>query len=336
MAPAEADGAGGGAGRPEGAGGGEHRPGAAGGSLRRRLLLGAAAWIALALLLAGLMIAWLLTDAVESQVNDGLEAEVDRLVAALQAAPDGGLAVVPRPPDPAYARPYSGRYWQVGLAERTDADGVLARSRSLWDRVLDLPDDTLLDGTLHRHGALGPRGRPVVVVERAVVPAGFDARVRVAVAVERAAITAITRPAIATLAAALAILAVGLMVAAWLQVGAGLRPLERLRGAVARIGRGEAEALGGRWPAEVAPLAAELDAVLASNRHIARTARRQAADMAHALKTRLAVAANEADALRAVDPQAAGRLADELVAARRLLERHLARARAGGPRRGGG
>jgi signal transduction histidine kinase len=295
-------------------------------SLRRRLLLGAALWIAVALLVSGLLIAWLLTRAVESQVHDRLEAEVDRLVAAVAVSPGGTLSVSPRPAEPAFAQPYSGRYWQVAGPDGTP----LARSRSLWDGVLTLPEDVLADGQLHRHAGTGPDGAPLVVAERSVVPAGAEMRVRVAVAVNRATVTEVTRPAILTLAASLVLLALGLIVAAWLQVAAGLRPLERLRLAVARITGGQAREVGRNWPAEVAPLARELDEVLASNRRMAEAGRRQAADMAHALKTRLAVAANEAEALRGLEPAAAARLSEELAAARRLLDRHLARARAGG------
>jgi signal transduction histidine kinase len=168
------------------------------------------------------------------------------------------------------------------------------------------------------------------LLERAVVPVGLEQPVRVAVAVNRELVAEVTRPAIVTLAVALALLALGLVVAAWLQVSAGLRPLGRLRQAVAAIAAGRRDALGSGWPDEVTPLAVELDRVLSANRRMVESARRQAADLAHALKTRLAVAANEADALVRVDPDAAQRLAEELAAARRLLDRHLARVRAGG------
>jgi signal transduction histidine kinase len=168
------------------------------------------------------------------------------------------------------------------------------------------------------------------LLERAVVPVGLEQPVRVAVAVNRALVTEVTRPAIVTLAVALLLLALGLVVAAWLQVSAGLRPLGRLRRAVAAIAAGGRDALGSGWPDEVTPLARELDRVLSANRRMVESARRQAADLAHALKTRLAVAANEADALIRVEPDAAQRLAEELAAARRLLDRHLARVRAGG------
>ncbi|MEJ2576222.1 MAG: ATP-binding protein [Gammaproteobacteria bacterium] len=286
------------------------------GSLRRRLLLGAALWITVALLVSGGAVAWLLTRAVETQVYDGLAAEVDRLVAAIEIAPDRQIRVAPLPPSPEFAKPYSGHYWEVlGPA------GVLLRSRSLWDGVLELPSDVLADGELHRHRGTAPDGRPVNVVERAVVPVGLEHPLRVVVAVDRAVITEVTRPAVVTLAVALAILAAGLVVAAWLQVSAG---------PVSGIALGEHDALGGGWPDEVAELAGELDRVLWSNRRMIETARRQAADLAHALKTRLAVAANEADALHAVDAQAAASLAEELAAAQRLLDRHLARVRAGG------
>ena len=298
------------------------------GSLRRRLLLGAALWITAALVVSGVLIAWLLTGAVETQVYGRLTAEVDRLVAAIKVTPNGRIEVDPVPPQPEFAQPYSGRYWQV-----VAPGGVVLRSRSLWDGVLKLPEDVLLDGELHRHRGAGPDGSTVILLERAVVPVGLEQPVRVTVAVNREWVTEVTRPAIITLAVALLLLALGLVVAAWLQVSAGLRPLGRLRQAVAAIAAGRRDALGSGWPDEVTPLARELDRVLSANRRMVESARRQAADLAHALKTRLAVAANEADALTQVEPDAAQRLAEELAAARRLLDRHLARVRAGGATR---
>ena len=299
----------------------------AAGSLRRRLLLGAAVWITLALLASGLLIAWLLTGAVERQVEQRLEAEVDRLVAAIAIMPEGAVELDPRPAAPEFAKPYSGHYWQISREGQ-----VLLRSRSLWDGVLALDADAAApaDGALHRHRGTGPDGEPVTVIERNVVPVGLDAPLRVAVALNRSAVTEITLPAVITLAVSLSVLALGLMAAAWLQVSAGLDPLQRLRRAVAGVAGGDTDALGGGWPQEVAPLAAELDLVLSSNRRMIETARRQAGDLAHALKTRLAVAANEADGLMATAPEQAGRLAEELTAARRLLDRHLARVRSGG------
>jgi signal transduction histidine kinase len=299
--------------------------GTSSGSLRRRLLLGAALWITAALLVSGVLIAWLLTGAVETQVYGGLTSEVDRLVAAIKVTPDSRIEVDPVPPQPEFAQPYSGRYWQV-----VSPGGGVVRSRSLWDGVLKLPEDVLLDGELHRHRGAGPDGRTLILLERAVVPIGLEQPVRVVVAVNREWVTEVTRPAIITLAMALLLLALGLVVAAWLQVSAGLRPLGRLQQAVASIATGRRDALGSGWPVEVTPLARELDRVLSANRRMVESARRQAADLAHALKTRLAVAANETDALTQVEPDAAQRLAEELAAARRLLDRHLARVRAGG------
>ncbi|WP_206243903.1 sensor histidine kinase [Novosphingobium terrae] len=78
-----------------------------------------------------------------------------------------------------------------------------------------------------------------------------------------------------------------LLLACWVQIGVGLRPLRQLGGAIARIRSGEAQSLPARQPAELAPLAQEINALIARNERGLETARRNAANLAHAVKTPL-------------------------------------------------
>ena len=57
------------------------------------------------------------------------------------------------------------------------------------------------------------------------------------------------------------LLGLGLVAAVFLQVRVGLLPLRRLRDALARIRDGSAQRLEGEFPAEIAPLAAELNSL---------------------------------------------------------------------------
>lgn len=78
-----------------------------------------------------------------------------------------------------------------------------------------------------------------------------------------------------------------LLLACWAQIGVGLRPLRQLGTAIARIRSGEAQSLPVRQPAELAPLAQEINALIARNERGLETARRNAANLAHAVKTPL-------------------------------------------------
>ncbi len=97
------------------------------------------------------------------------------------------------------------------------------------------------------------------------------------------------------LAATFLVLAVALLGSTALAVRFGLRPLRVLQEGLAAIRRGEAERISGDFPQDVAPLAAEVNLLLESNRAVVERARTQVGNLAHALKTPLSVIVNEAE-----------------------------------------
>jgi signal transduction histidine kinase len=77
----------------------------------------------------------------------------------------------------------------------------------------------------------------------------------------------------------------------------GLQPMSRLRRALGAIGAGEAAKLPGGFPSEVQPLVDDLNNLLELNAQMVLRARTQAGNLAHALKTPLAVLTDEASRL---------------------------------------
>lgn len=73
-----------------------------------------------------------------------------------------------------------------------------------------------------------------------------------------------------------------------LQIRVGLSPLRRLVEAVTRVRSGQAMSLPERQPGDLAPLASEINALIARNRASLETARVHAANLAHAVATPLA------------------------------------------------
>jgi signal transduction histidine kinase len=79
-----------------------------------------------------------------------------------------------------------------------------------------------------------------------------------------------------------------------LQIRFGLEPLHRLQRDIASVRRGLSERLGGEYAAELQPVAEELNALVAHNREVVERARRHVGNLAHALKTPIAVLKNAA------------------------------------------
>ena len=132
--------------------------------------------------------------------------------------------------------------------------------------------------------------------------------------------------------ALLGILLVGLLIAALAQVRGGLAPLHRLRARLAGVRAGHARHVEGDYPAEVQPLVDDLNALLDERERRVARAQARAGDLAHGLKTPLAVLAQEAErAAASGHRELSAVLGEQVERMRRQVESHLAAARAAGP-----
>ena len=102
-----------------------------------------------------------------------------------------------------------------------------------------------------------------------------------------------------------------------------LKPLRQVAREIAEIESGQRERLSGAYPRELQPLTANLNALLASERDNAAHYRRALADLAHALKTPLAVMRTRVESGEAVSSDT---LTEELTRMERLIRRQLERA----------
>ena len=130
---------------------------------------------------------------------------------------------------------------------------------------------------------------------------------------------------------AMGLFALALLAAALIQVHVGMAPLDRLRERIAALRGGRARRVEGAYPTEVQPLVEDLNALLAEREERVARARAKAADLAHGLKTPLAVLAQEAERARAEGAsELAATIAHQVERMRRQVEYHLAHARAEG------
>ena len=128
---------------------------------------------------------------------------------------------------------------------------------------------------------------------------------------------------------ALMVVAIVAMVAGLAFVRAGLAPLDLMRRRLGEVQRGAARQVSGDYPIELQPLVHDLNALLAHRDEAVSRAIAKAGDLAHGLKTPLAVLSQEAErALAAGHDDLAAALAEQVDRMRRQIEYHLAHARA--------
>lgn len=284
-------------------------------SLTVRLVAAALLWTALLLGGGGIVLKGAFDDTVERQFGQRLDALLKAQIAALQVGADGRLAVTRPLGEPRFERIFSGWYWQV-----TPPSGELLRSRSLWDSTL--PVHPAAHGVLTDRIA-GPNGEALLAVERDVTLDGVAGPVHVLVAADLGEIAAETGRFDSLLAAALVAMGLGLAVAVVAQVRFGLRPLRVLGVDLQAVRDGERARLAGRYPREVAPLAEAMNQVLDHDAVLIDRARTHVGNLAHGLKTPLAVLAAEASG--SPDPAT---VRAQVLAMTRQVEHHLARASA--------
>lgn len=129
--------------------------------------------------------------------------------------------------------------------------------------------------------------------------------------------------------AMLAAVAVIAMVAGFWLVRSGVRSVHQLRARLSAVHAGRESRVDGAYPSEVQPLVDDLNALLDHREEVVRRALAKAGDLAHGLKTPLAILAHEAERV-----QLAGRadLAEDInrqvERMRRQIDYHLAQARA--------
>jgi signal transduction histidine kinase len=114
-----------------------------------------------------------------------------------------------------------------------------------------------------------------------------------------------------------------------LALRSGMRPLGQLRARLGLVNGGREKRLEGIYPAEVQPLVNDLNALLEHQEQMVRRAIAKAGDLAHGLKTPLAVLSHEAERAEANGhAELAGTISQQVERMRRQVDYHLAHARA--------
>jgi len=270
-------------------------------SLARQLMIWAG--ISSLVVLAGIVIT--LSAVYRTQILTILDDELDRTLTTLERSvgTDQTGALVSNedelPSDPNYGTPLSGRYWAMVSLEADGLYGAYLNSESLWDGDIPWPKDLaneLMDrpGIVFRSNGVGPNGEPLRMAAEALLLPNRDIPVMLLAAFDRTETDRGARRFVYVLIVAMSAVAAGILFALWFGIRSALRPLQRIEADVADIREGRRTKLEGEYPSEVKPLSEELNKLMEHNRGVVERARTHVGNLAHALKTPLAVLMNEA------------------------------------------
>ena len=289
-------------------------------SLSFRLILSAALWTAIAIVAAGIILTSLYQRTAERTFDENLDNYLNVIVGEITRQWPEEITAVPELGEPLFGSVYSGWYWQVSRE-----GAIVARSTSLLFSELAVPEDAAErdEQNLVRYTATGPADEVIRAIEWSNL-INEEARYSIVVSGNatdlRAEIATFRTSVILTLA----VFGIVLIVSTFIQIRWGLRPLEQVRRALASLRSGKEARLAGDYPAEIAPLVKELNALLESNQQIIERARTQVGNLAHALKTPLSVITNE---VRADKSPLADKVCEQAELMRSQITHYLDRAR---------
>ena len=297
------------------------------GSIARRMIVIAAGWITILLLLGGLAVNSTLTALITRNFDEQLEYLLTAMVGSTEIDQQGEVLFNRPLGDQRFLEPNSGLYWQI-----TGKGHEVFPSRSLWDRTLKLRGGDTFDAKPQVYDSDQFSGEPLRVIERSIVLPGSETQWHFVVAASRTDLDIQIVGIRSILFWSFVVLGLGLFLMAWLQTWYGLSPLRRVRLAIKRMRSTGTNRVTEPLPLEVQPLVQELNLLLAHSATQAEEARTHAGNLAHALKTPLTVVMNAATAQA---PDLAPTVIREAAVMRRQVDHHLARARAVGRRAGG-
>ncbi|HRP95827.1 MAG TPA: ATP-binding protein [Rhodocyclaceae bacterium] len=263
-------------------------------SLRVRLLAVSLSVLLGFVVLTGLALDRAFRDSADAAQQERLEALLYLLMGALEVGADGRLLMPAPLPEARLATPASGLYAEIVRAPAAPGADVVPPTRWLSDSALGLSvplGAVLAPGERISEVRAGDDGLAYRVLARGVRwaigerPSLITFSVAAPLASTGTGVEAYRR----SLWSALAVMAALLLVALVLVQHWGLRPLRRLARRLAAMEAGDARDPGGPYPRELAPLARNLDRLLQRERTMLERHRKALGDLAHALKTPLAI-----------------------------------------------
>lgn len=257
-------------------------------SLRTRVMLAILVWVAFGISGIWFSATRLFAQHVEEQYHEELSVHVRELAGLVRINSDGSAFMTRPLSDPRYLEPLSGFYWEVSIDR-----GATLRSPSLTRGSLD-------NRVAHSSQVLhvvedGPTGPTITY--GFVRPADDGRYVHYLIATDKRLLDNVIRGFTQELTIWLAVLALALVATGLAIVTFGFRPFDRVASSIAALRAGRQDALAGTYPSEVTPLVEDLNAYIEHNAKVVVRGRVEAGNLAHFLRTPLAVIIDEAERL---------------------------------------
>jgi two-component system sensor histidine kinase PhoQ len=296
-------------------------------SLNTRVAVSAALVLAVFVALSAYALERAFRDSARNARQERLLAQVYLLMAAAEVDPQGRLTLSDPPPEPRLDLPGSGLYAAIVDAR----GGAVWRSRSALSSDPPIGTERLSAGVSDFRELPGVQGRRYFVQRYGVswaTPGGaypFTFGVAEDLAAFDDQISVYRRSLWGWLGA----MALLLLAGQWLTLRWGLAPLRGVAAELKRLEQGRQQQIAGDYPSEVKALTDNLNALLAHERGQQKRYREALADLAHSLKTPLALVRGE---LRkaSVDGATAGALEEQVERMDRIVGYHLQRASTSG------
>ncbi|ESX05116.1 MULTISPECIES: ATP-binding protein [unclassified Mesorhizobium] len=293
-------------------------------SLAFRVIGFSTIWAILTLIVIFTLITTLYRQASERGFDSLLSAHLFNLIGSVGVSETGQLTGAPDLGDLRFSEPNSGWYWSVEPASEGVHGNLHSSSMTTTipsPTVAEVPFNSSFQRSYSTDG-IGDEELQVFESEFVLDAKNRAARFRVMgnkTELEHEIATFQGR-----LLTYLSLFGVGMIAINAIAILLGLQPLRRVRNALAQVREGTAQRLDGRFPAEIEPLANETNALIENNKRIVERSRTQVGNLAHSLKTPLAVLINEGRALGGAKGQL---IADQAASMQKQVDHYLQRAR---------
>ncbi len=260
-------------------------------TLASRLFILTALWA----VVATALVAWFLSQSFRAtaleNLSQRLQANLYNIMGSVSPGEEGQLIGAPDLRDSRFQVFRSGYYWSVSsVAEPTNR----LASQSLGLQIIESGEGGRFDADFQRSfRSQDGFGNRLLGIEAQAFLGEGDALYAFRITGNLSEVDEQVSRFVNELLLVLGLFATGFVLVTYFIVRIGLKPLSEATERLADIREGRADRLEGRFPLEIQPLIDETNSLISSNRTVVERARTQVGNLAHSLKTPLAVLRNE-------------------------------------------